>query len=67
MLTGGRQDERARILRASIQTTLEDHGVLPRLAKRIAFQLILKFDHMSWVIERHGAQSAIGCDERPIT
>jgi len=45
MLTGGRQDERARILRASMQTTLEEHGVLPRLAKRIAFQLILKFDN----------------------
>lgn len=44
MLTGGRQDERARILRANIQATLEEHGVLPRLAKRIAFQLILKFD-----------------------
>ena len=44
MLTGGRQDERARILLANIQMTLEEHGVLPRLAKRIAFQLILKFD-----------------------
>jgi len=45
MLTGGRQDERARCLRTNIQTTLEEHGVLPRLAKRIAFQLILKFDN----------------------
>jgi hypothetical protein len=44
MLTGGRQDERARSLRANIQMTLEEHRVLPRLAKRIAFQLILKFD-----------------------
>ena len=44
MLRGGRQNERRRILRADIETTLEERAVLPRLAKRIALQLIFKFD-----------------------
>lgn len=37
-------DEPRRLLRGRIATTLEEQGVLPRLATRIALQLILKFD-----------------------
>jgi hypothetical protein len=39
----GRLDERKRILRGLIETTLAEQGVLPRLATRISLQLVLKF------------------------
>jgi hypothetical protein len=38
----GRLDERRRILRGQIETTLENQGILPRLATRNALQLVLK-------------------------
>jgi len=44
MRRGGRIAEQKRILQASIATTLEAEGVIPRLAGRIAFQLVLKFE-----------------------
>lgn len=44
MVRGGRENERRRILRGNIETTLEERSVLPRLAKRIALQLIFKFE-----------------------
>ena len=39
----GRLDERKRMLRGLIETTLAEQGVLPRLATRISLQLVLKF------------------------
>lgn len=39
----GRLDERRRMLRGNIETTLEAQRILPRLATRIALQLVLKF------------------------
>lgn len=44
MHRGGRISERRLQLRDEIASTIEAQGVLTRLAKRIAFQLILKFD-----------------------
>lgn len=44
MLRGSRMSERRLDLRDEIATAIEDEGVLPRLAKRTAFQLVLKFD-----------------------
>jgi hypothetical protein len=44
MLRGARLSEARLELRDEIASTIEDEGVLPRLARRIAFQLILKFD-----------------------
>lgn len=44
MLRGGKVSERGLRLREGIATTIEGQGVLTRLAKRIAFQLSLKFD-----------------------
>lgn len=43
MVRGGRMDERKRMLRAHIETSLEEEGILPRLATRIALQLVFKF------------------------
>lgn len=43
-MTRGRLDERRRILRASIETTLGAEGIPQRLVERIAFQLVLKSD-----------------------
>jgi hypothetical protein len=39
----GRLDERKRMLRGLIETTLTEKGVLPRLAMRMSLQLVLKF------------------------
>lgn len=39
----GRFDERKRVLRGLIETTLAEEGVLPRLATRMSLQLVLKF------------------------
>src|SRR3990172_3926220 len=39
----GRLDERKRMLRGLIETTLAEQGVLPRLAMRMSLQLVLKF------------------------
>lgn len=44
MLRGGKISERRLQLRDEIANAIEGEGVLPRLAKRIAFQLIFKFD-----------------------
>jgi hypothetical protein len=44
MLRGGRISERRLQLRDEIGSTIEAQGVLARLAKRIAFQLVFKFD-----------------------
>src|SRR5688500_10366160 len=46
MLRGGKISERRLQLRDEIASAIEGEGegVLPRLAKRIAFQLIFKFD-----------------------
>lgn len=38
----GRLDERKRILRGLVETTLAEQGVLPRLATRVSLQLVLK-------------------------
>jgi hypothetical protein len=43
MIRGGRFDERRRILKAHLETTIENQGVGPRVAARIARQLVLKF------------------------
>src|SRR2546427_5083658 len=43
MMRGGRLAERRRVLKAHIESAIEDHGVPGRLAARIAFQLVLKF------------------------
>jgi hypothetical protein len=43
MIRGGRFDERRRILKAHLETTIEAQGVGPRIAARIARQLVLKF------------------------
>ena len=45
-------DEPRRLLRGRIATVLEGQGVLPRLATRIALQLILKFDRGAFGDER---------------
>lgn len=39
----GRLDERKRMLRGLVETTLAEEGVLPRLAARMSLQLVLKF------------------------
>lgn len=44
MLRGGRISERGRQLREEIASAIEAQGVLARLAKRITFQLTLKFE-----------------------
>lgn len=44
MLRGARLSDARLELRDEIASTIEGEGVLPRLARRIAFQLILKFD-----------------------
>jgi hypothetical protein len=44
MSMGGRLAEDRRIIRAHIERTIEDRGVPPRLAARIARQLVFKFD-----------------------
>jgi hypothetical protein len=44
MLRGGRISESRQALRDRIANTIETCGVLPRLADRVAFQLVLKID-----------------------
>lgn len=44
MSMGGRLAEHRRMLQAKIERAVEDRGVPPRLAARIARQLVLKFD-----------------------
>ena len=44
MTRGNKLDERKRILRAHIASTIESEGVPERLAARVALQLVVRFD-----------------------
>ena len=58
MLRGGKISERRLQLRDEIASAIGGEGVLPRLAKRIAFQLIFKFDESE--LGNHTTWRAIG-------
>ncbi|HKW47485.1 MAG TPA: hypothetical protein VJN70_08565, partial [Gemmatimonadaceae bacterium] len=48
MLRGGRISESKRTIRDRIANTIEGCGVLPQLADRVAFQLVLKIDAVAF-------------------